>query len=287
MLLWTLSASLVCEGRLGEARQLLEEGRSAEPSESAEWARRELFPDWHAGNFRAALTRAREIVASSGGEQTRRSVGELVFACFAALELDERAEATKLLARGRLALGGGEWLLFTDYWAWAEALLAEREGRRSEALSGLAEVVSKLMGKDALASAAFVLADLVELASEAGEVQRAREAAEQVSSIAVTIDRDLYSALAAYTAAWSSLAAGDPGVAADHARRAVELFADLGYRPLLGRSRYVLGRSLLRTDPAAATGALEEAAAVFEACGAVWRRQGAFDALRPGYQVAT
>jgi class 3 adenylate cyclase/tetratricopeptide (TPR) repeat protein len=279
ILFWTLSASLVCEGRLAEARAVLEEARSSDSAGSTEWARRELFPDWHAGRFRAALTRARDVVAASTGEQTRRNLGELVFACMAAIELDEQAEARRYLALAKLALGGREWLLFSEYWEWAEALLADREGRCSEALAGLSQIASKLIAKDALASAAFVLADIVELASESGDVQTAGDAAAQVDAIARQIDRDLYWALAASSAAWSSLASGAPEIASERARTAVELLSDMGYRPLLGRALEVLGRSLAERDPNAARESLEDAVATLEVCGAVWRGRRALHAL--------
>lgn len=279
ILFWTLSASLVCEGRLTEAREVLEEARSADAAGSTEWARRELFPDWHAGHFRAALTRAREVVAASAGEQTRRNLGELVFACMAAIELDEQVEARQYLALAKLALGGREWLLFSEYWEWAEALLADREGRRSEALAGLSGIATKLIGKDALASAAFVLADIVELASESGDAQRARDATVQLEAIAQQIDRDLYSALAALSAAWSSLASGAPKVASERARTAVELLSGMGYRPLQGRALEVLGSSLAETNPVAARETLQEAVAMLEVCGSVWRGRRALGAL--------
>jgi tetratricopeptide (TPR) repeat protein len=278
-LLWTLAASLVCEGRLAEARAVLEEARSSDPAGETEWARRELFPDWHAGEFRAALTRARNILAASTTEQTRRNLGELVFACMAAIELDEQPEAQKYVALGKLALGGREWLIFGEYWTWAEALLADRGGRRAEAIAALVQIASGLIAKDALASAAFVLTDIVELASESGDGQTATDAAVQVDAIARQIDRDLYWALAALTAAWSTLASGYPDVASDQARTAVELLSGTGYRPLFGRALEVLGRSQAGTDPTAARQTLNEAVAMLEACGSVWRGRRALDAL--------
>ncbi|HEY3239715.1 MAG TPA: AAA family ATPase [Acidimicrobiia bacterium] len=279
ILFWTLSASLVCEGRLAEAQAVLEEARASDAAGGAEWARRELFLDWHAGHFRAALTRARDVVAASTGEQTRRNLGELVFACMAAVELDEQVEARQYLALAKLALGGREWLLISEYWEWVEALLIDREGLRSEALADLSQIASKLIAKDALASAAFVLADLVELAAESGDAQTAGDAALQLEAIAQQIDRDLYSALAALSAAWSSLASGAPKGASERARTAVELLSDMGYRPLLGRALEALGNSLADTDPTAARETLQEAVAMLEECGSVWRGSRALAAL--------
>jgi tetratricopeptide (TPR) repeat protein len=279
ILLWTLSASLVAEGRLAEARAVTEEARSSDPAGSVEWARRELFTDWHAGRFRVALNRARNTLAATAGEQTRRNLGELVFACMAAVELDEQAEAQKYLALGKLAFGGRQWLVIGEYWAWAEALLADREGRRSEALAALGGIASRLIAKDALASAAFVLTDIVELASESRDARMVRDAAVQVDAIARQIDRDLYWALAAHTAAWASLVSGAPDVASDHARTAVELLSGMGYRPLFGRALEALGRSLAGTDQTKAGEALQEAVATLETCGAVWRGRRARDAL--------
>jgi class 3 adenylate cyclase/tetratricopeptide (TPR) repeat protein len=286
ILLWTLSASFVSEGRLGEAQAVMEEGRSSDPAGSEDWARRELFIDWHAGRFRAALDRARNTLTATAGEHTRRNLGELVFAGMAALELDEQAEAHKYLALGKLALGGREWMVYSEYWAWAEALLADREGKRSDALAALDEIASRLIAKDAVASAAFVVTDVVELASELGDARMVGAASAQVDAIARQIDRDLYWALAAYTAAWANLASGAPDVAADHARTAVKLLSGLGYQPLLGRALEVLGRSLAGTDPTRAGETLHEAVATLEQCGAVWRGRRARDALYTLEKVA-
>jgi hypothetical protein len=204
----------------------------------------------------------------------------------AAVELDEQAEAQKYLALGKLALGGREWLATSEYWAWAEALLADREGRHSEALAALGEIGSRLIAKGALASAAFVLTDIVELASGSGDARMVRDAAVQVDAVARQINRDLYWALAAHTAAWSSLASGAPEIAADHARTAVELLSGMGYRPLLGRALEVLGRSLAGTDRIKAGETLQEAVATLEECGAVWRGRRARDALNRLEQAA-
>lgn len=58
------------------------------------------------------------------------------------------------------------------------------------------------------------------------------------------------------------------------------LLSGLGYRGLGGRAYDVLGRGLARVDRPRARAALEAAVVTFEACGAMWRRDRALEALR-------
>jgi hypothetical protein len=65
---------------------------------------------------------------------------------------------------------------------------------------------------------------------------------------------------------------GAAPLAADAAQEADSLLGDLGCRALFGRALDVLGCSLHSIDPQAARAAFEQAVDVFDACGAVWRR---------------
>jgi DNA-binding CsgD family transcriptional regulator len=60
----------------------------------------------------------------------------------------------------------------------------------------------------------------------------------------------------------------------------VDLLSGLGYQSFLGRALEVLGRSLVDIDRTRAVKALEQAAEIFDNCGARWRRERAIETLR-------
>ena len=86
--------------------------------------------------------------------------------------------------------------------------------------------------------------------------------------------------LAAATAAWAALASAQPEAAVTQATEAVALLSGAGWRSHLGRAHDVLGRSLTAAGRAGAVAELEQAAAIFADCGAVWRRDRTVQALR-------
>ena len=128
--------------------------------------------------------------------------------------------------------------------------------------------------------AMFALTDLADLAATAGDAELAARAAGTAATVAAAMDRDCYRGLALLAGTWASLAAGVDEEAAEHARDAVKVLSRTGWRLFRGRALDGLGRALRHRDPAAAREALDEAAALFEGCGAVWRRDQAL-AARP------
>ena len=93
-------------------------------------------------------------------------------------------------------------------------------------------------------------------------------------------NRALHHALAALAGAAASLGREALDEAAGHAQRAITFLSGLDYPGFLGRAHLVLGRSLLPSDRTGAIEALEQAAAAFDICGAVWRRNQALVTLR-------
>jgi hypothetical protein len=124
----------------------------------------------------------------------------------------------------------------------------------------------------ALPFAAFILAEQAEESGRSGDVPTAAKAARHLAEISDQIDRPLYRAVSALGGSWSHLSAGATVLAVDAARQAVSLLGDLGCRALSGRALDVLGCSLRSIDPPAARAAFEQAVDIFDACGAVWRR---------------
>jgi len=277
----SLATCLALQGRVEEARSLVDEAKDANPgwrdSILPEW---ESIVHWFAGDFRTALIRGQEAAAGRLGELSKRRVIGVVFAALAAVEAEQPSEARSHLARARRAIGDREWQFFTHACAHAEGILAWQQGNTAEAFARTREAPAGILRTGAQPFAAVVLLDLAELAAELGDMAVAMDAARELAKIDESVDRDLYRAMAAMGSAWSGLAADRSDDAAAAARRAVGLLSDSGCRAFRARALELLGRSLIGNDPAAAVNALEEAAKAFDACGAVWRRDRVADRLR-------
>jgi tetratricopeptide (TPR) repeat protein len=281
MSLTALAACLSWEGRVPEALGLLEEARSVNPA----W-RQTLFLEWGtmvhwlAGDFRAVLANAEESVSRNLGTMSKRRGHAMHHGTLAALEAGEIGRAEKYARRAREAYGETDWFFYTDYCTYVEAMLAWRKGGGQAAtVSILDQVARRLLAMELLPQTAWVLVDLVEIAAESSRNDAAMEATGQLHEVAQRIDRDLYRGLASAAHACSSLAHGEVERATDSARQALRLLAPTGCRAFVGRAEDLLGRSLSSVDPPAAREALEEAVGTFDACGAVWRRDRAREAL--------
>jgi class 3 adenylate cyclase/DNA-binding CsgD family transcriptional regulator len=284
-LAWVLSVKVILlalGGRVGEVGPLLAEVKSSPQV----WRRSILMAweggiHWLAGDIRRALVCSEGFVASHPeGISPRRAVGS-VFAALAAAEANRRAEAETYLTQARAVYGERGWAFYGFCLDHAAAVLAARRGQRDEALAGLREASSRLLQGQVVPFAALALVDQAELAADgAGDPGAAREAAAHLEEIADRTGRDLYRSFAAFGRAWAELAGGDGGSAAAPAERAVAVFSSLGYRLLEGRALVVLGRARSRSDRPAALEAFERAAATFDACGAVWRRDQARTVMR-------
>lgn len=281
-LCWNLSSlavTLGVEGRFREAVPLFEEARSVTPA----WPETMLLEQettvrWLSGAYPAAVAATREAVAAHPTPSRRRAI-TIAIAAAAAVETGELAEARAFLDRARAAFRDSDWLFYAEYCDYAEAILAWREGRLDDALGGLRAVHSAMVGWQAWPFMAMVLVELAEVAVAAGKPDAAREAAGNLDLVARTLDRDFYRGMAALGAGWARLASATLDRAAESAAEALTLFSAVEAQGFLGRALELLGRSTLGRDPAGAQKALEQAAAVFEACGAVWRRDRALEAL--------
>ena len=212
----------------------------------------------------------------------RRALG-VAFAALAAVEADQPAQARDHLRRVRGALDGIDFLCAGFAAGHAEALLDWHEGRASEALVRLTNVATDCDAVGAAPFTALILLDLAELAAELGDAEAAENASRRLRAIADEIDRDLYHALAAMAAGWSSSAGGAPDRSAEAARNAVELLASSDCRGFLARAREQLAQALFATDIAAAREALHQATTAFRSSGALWRLRRARELKREIY----
>lgn len=281
-----LTSCLAFEGRVEEALLLLEEpkrvDRTWRESTLLEW---ETVVHWLSGDFRAALVSAQEAVASNPEGFSKRRAFAMAFAALSAAETDDLTKARTYLARAQWAYGDRDWFFFRAWCQWVEGVLAWREGRLSESFALLRRAAVQVLGMHAWPFAAPVLLDLAEVAGESEEVRAGRRASDRLDRIARSVDRDLYYGLAAIGRSSSNLASRATERAVAVAREAVELLSGTGCQAFLGRALDLLGRSLSDSDAAGAREAFERAATTFEACGAVYRRRRALDAL-PGLGTA-
>ena len=155
-----LAFSLAFQGRMDEALPLLEETKA----EDAGWRENLLLKwepaiPWLTGHFSASL-------ASRAGNHgpfprwaERREAWGVAFAALFAVETDELMEARKYLLKSKAAYDNRNWLMFSDWAPYAEAVLAWREGRTADArwVSGTSVPGSS---KWEPGLAAFVLVDL-------------------------------------------------------------------------------------------------------------------------------
>jgi ATP/maltotriose-dependent transcriptional regulator MalT len=276
-----LAFSLALEGRADEAVTTLDEARSQNPAyRDTVLVETQIMVSWLAGDFRAAVATAREALAWNPARTSRRRAMGMVFAALAAIETRGHADAHRFLARGQEAFGDRDWSAFSHLSTYGAALLAWQQGRPSEALAGLQPTVVRLVEMEAWPFAALILVDLAQVAAQNGDVDAAVAAAARLEAAAQAIDRPLYEGMALVGSAWAALASGPPGGGIQPARRAADLLSGARGPCMLARALDVLGRSLARDEPGEAVTVLEQAAVLFEAGGAVWRREASLETLR-------
>ncbi|HEV8628625.1 MAG TPA: AAA family ATPase, partial [Acidimicrobiia bacterium] len=263
------ATTLGLQGRITEARASIEHAKAI-----PEWRESVLLEcqgvtTWLAGDLEATRAAAEESLVWNAGRLSRRRA--LSFPCMvvAVVEADRLDDAHRYLAPTLAAFDGRPWGPGLAMCQWAGAVIAWRETGPGAAIDGLRVAADDLEAKRAIAFAAFVLTDLAEAAATCDRADIAQDASGRLAPAAEGIGYDLYRGLAAMSRAWADLAAAQP--AAEAAARAVDLIGPTGCRLFHGRALATLGRALPRSERPAAVRALEEAAGLFEACGARWR----------------
>ncbi len=260
------------QGRIPEAESLLDEARLVYPrfveAVVLEWS---AMVAWFAGDYPAVLEYADQALAANPGGLSRRRGYALPFAAAAAAETGRISEAEAFAAKARAVYGGRRWSFCVDYSDWAEALVLAGRDRLPEAGAVLEPAVASILGMQAWPWAAPMVLDFAEISSLTGEQENAAKAAADLDRIAGEVDRDIYRGLAGLGHAWALLA-DDPKAAAAAAQGAVDLLSGTGCQGILARAYDVLGRSLT-SDRTEAVKAFEQAATLFEGCGAVVRKQ--------------
>ena len=237
---------------MAETPPLFEEAKSANPAyRDSILVELETLVRWMAGDFRAAVALAREAVAWLPAASTRRRVPGMAFGALSALESGDVVEAERLQMRARDGLGERDWAFYLPALRWVDAVLAWHKTGAAECVAILRPAATGL-----------------------------REAAADLSEVALYIGVPVYRGLAAAASAWAGVAGGDAERAAFDARLAIELLSAGGWTAHVARCHYVLGRSLPAAARAEAVAVLERAAAILEECGSTWRRDRCLETLR-------
>ncbi|MGH9004711.1 MAG: hypothetical protein ACRDYV_16425, partial [Acidimicrobiia bacterium] len=268
-----LAASRAMAGASEGIAPLIEEAKAVNPGwRDSQVPEYEIFIGCYYGDFPAVLEAAHTAYVANPSAPGLRRAFALAWAAIAAAEHDALGLAEQFLSRSRAVYGDREFFVFTDYQAWAEGLVACRQGR-AEGRALLRRAADRMVAKGDIPFACQALVDLAEWEAAHDDRRATAEVAARLRDLALQIHRPVYSALAAVALAHSNLVAGDAGAARTASMEAVELLSSSGWRAYLGRACELLGRSLAGTDRAGAVAALERAAVVFEECGARWRRE--------------
>jgi tetratricopeptide (TPR) repeat protein len=274
-----LATSFAFQGRNEEARAMVEQAKAA----SASWhdipiLEYEVQALWLDGGLEMALQRAEEIVEwNRDGLSRRRAVG-LGFAGMVAMEVGRLDVARSYIDRALEVYEGRTFAYAYECCVHADGVLLARAGQVDRGIGVLKGASERLSRFGFRPYAMLALTDLADVAAAAGDVETAVWAAGCSASVAAEIDRDCYRGLALLAGTSGALATGLEFEAAEHARDAVKVLSRTGWRLFQGRALDGLARALRSSDPAAARKAFDEATALFEVCGAVWRRDRAAEA---------
>ncbi|HEV8625816.1 MAG TPA: AAA family ATPase [Acidimicrobiia bacterium] len=274
-----LSTSLAYQGHTSEARSAVKKSKAASPAwRDAPVLEFEAQALWLEGDLTTAAERAEEILEWNPDGLSRRRASGLAYAGMAAMELGRLETARRYVDLAVGAYEGRVYAQWLDVCLHADGVLLAREGHPKGAIETLEAASGRLTENGFRPWAALALSDLADVAAALGDAELAARAAAPAAAVAAGIDRDCYRGLALLAATSAALAAGIEDEAAEHARDAVKVLSLTGWKLFQGRALDGLGRALRHRDPAAARQALDDAAALFEACGATWRRDRALDA---------
>jgi DNA-binding CsgD family transcriptional regulator/tetratricopeptide (TPR) repeat protein len=267
-----LLASLdVCRGHLVSARSRWAQAAASSPHYDPMVGRCGALIELLAGDLALVAAHARQAQGHHPADRFRLPVRLAARAAMAAAERGHLVEARRHLDAMTRANGRPLGILEPWYW-WAEATVARAEGRLAAAASVLERAVDGYSAMNVWALRAFVLADLAEIAVVIGDPGGAARAAASADDNARRTGAPIHQALHQFATAWALICRGCHDLAARAALGAMDGFDSSGYALLAARARVAYATAVRRSDRGAAQEALRAAAAAFDACGAVVRR---------------
>lgn len=264
--------ALSMRGLLGEATASVEAALEEDPGAPDALAYEDLAHcHWLAGRFEEALEALERSAVRRPIRGSRRRAWGAALAARVHLEMGHRGRAETGLAQASATYGGEPFLAWGFWEPWTSAWLAWHADGPAGAAERLAEVAEDLASVRMAPYEGLVLVDLAEAAAEAGDAGRCAAAAGRLEVVAAELG-GLHPALAALATAWSHLTGQRLESAATSAEDAADALTAAGYRVHAGSALHVLGRARERLDRPAGISALQQAAELFDLCGAVWRR---------------
>lgn len=275
-----LLASLdACRGHLVSARSRWAQAAASSPHYDPMIGRCGALIELLAGDLAMVAAHARQAEGHNPAARSRLPVRLAARAAMAAAERGHLVEARRNLDAmthtGRRPVG----ILEPWYW-WAEGVVARTEGRWATAVAVFQRAVDGYSTMDVWALQAFVLADLAETAVIVGDPDVATRAGAAAEDNARRTGAPVHQALHQLATAWALAGSSRNDLAARAALIAMDGFDSSGYTLLAGRARVAYANGIRRSDRGAAEEALRAAAAAFDTCGAVVRRDQARTLLR-------
>lgn len=260
----------VCRGHLVSARTRWAQAAASSPRHDPMIARCGAFIEFLAGDLAMAGAHAPQ---AEGHDPAARSRVPVRLACQAAMAAAERGAL--LEARRNLhAMSGIErknlGVLEPLSW-WAEGAVARAEGRLTTASAALQRAAEGYSAMNAHALRGFVIADLAEVAVVVGDLDTSAHAAAWAEDTARCTSAPLQATIHLLVASWALIGRGHHEEAARAALRAADEFSSRGYVLLAARARVAYASAIRRADRTTAAEAVDEAAAAFDACGAIVR----------------
>ncbi len=274
---WALSVRslmLGLAGRLDEALASLEAAREADRlAPDAHLYENQAVCHWFAGHLDEALSAVERAAVRRPMRGSLRRAWSVALGARLHAETDMRGRASSAIALAQATYEGRDFLVWSHWADWSAGFLAWHDGDTRCALVLLGRAAGWLRRIGASASEALVQTDIAQVAGEAGEATIALAVADRMDEIARAGGR-LLPALARLGRGWAELAAGRPAAAAAAAGEAVEGLSAAGFRLYQACALELQGQALEQAAHGQAIDALSAAAELYDACGAVWRRQG-------------
>lgn len=202
----------------------------------------------------------------------------MAIAAIAAIEADRPQDAAQFLVRAEQALDGRHWSVALPL-AWtARGMQDWHQCGAAAALPGLVRAAEQAMRMQAYPWALGPIVEAADAAAEAGDYETLVAMRDHLATVAHIMTGNGVSGLHAWANGRVALQAGDRDAAAAAAREAVSLLGRTEWQGQLARALHLLGRC--GQDGGEAVGALERAAALYEATGAAWRRTRVLTDLR-------
>ena len=226
---------------------------------------------WESGDLQAAVAAARDQMAWSGGVSTRRAFGTGM-AVMSLAEMGRHDEAAELQAVLDHTFRGKPFWALSRLAAWSRTVAAAMAAGRGEAAEPLLTVTEEAIQNGYWCWGRSMLADVAESAAYSHNDSLAHRAHELLTADPYGPPGLTHEGVRCFVAGAAAMVSGETDKAAD-LERAASNFRRAGWRLFEGRALALHGTSLVRVDRTRALESFEQAAALFDQCGAAVRRR--------------